>query len=168
MTVAAFILRGGILPGGGDGVVSSAGMDLLGNRLTDLGCVVSRYNWGAWLTAAQDLWRAQAAGSKIVLIGYSGGGSRATWLADLPNKPQIDLMVLYDPSPAWQMKPIGPNVKRAICYHNTTPLMFGLGGGVLTGTTKIETVDIAEQHLAVQFDGKLHDLTISAVRSLLG
>ena len=166
--VSVFMLRGGILPSGVDGIVSSAGMDLLGNRLAELGCVVSRYNWGAWQTAAQDLWRAQAAGSKIVLIGYSGGGWCATLLANLPNKPQIDLMVLYDPSPAWQMKPIGPNVKRAICYHNTAPLMFGLGGGVLTGTTRIETIDIAEQHLLVQFDQKLHDRTIAAVRGLLG
>ena len=65
------------------------------------------------------------------------------------------------------MKPIGPNVKRAICYHNQHPLMFGLGGGALTGTTDIETVDIAEQHLAVQFDQKLHDRTVAAIRSLL-
>jgi hypothetical protein len=45
--------------------------------------------------------------------------------------------------------------------------MFGLGGGVLIGTTDIETVNIAEQHLAVQFDQKLHNHTIDAVRSLL-
>jgi hypothetical protein len=33
----------------------------------------------------------------------------------------IDLMVLYDPSPPWQMSEIGLNVLRAVCYHNTHP-----------------------------------------------
>jgi hypothetical protein len=167
VTVSVFILRGGVLHGGADGVVSSAGMDALGRQLAAIhGVTVGVYNWGQWQSVAWDMWRAPA-GSKIVLIGYSGGGWCATLLADLPNKPAIDLMVVYDPSPAWQMKPIGPNVKRAICYHNQHPLMFGLGGGVLIGTTDIETVNIAEQHLAVQFDQKLHNHTIDAVRSLL-
>ena len=90
MTVAVFILRGGILPNGVDGIASSPGMDALGRQLAAInGVTVRVYNWGAWQTAAQDLWRAQAAGSKIVLIGYSGGGWCATLLADLPNKPQI-------------------------------------------------------------------------------
>jgi hypothetical protein len=30
-------------------------------------------------------------------------------------------MVLYDPSPPWQMSEIGLNVLRAVCYHNTHP-----------------------------------------------
>ena len=94
MTVSVFILRGGILPGGVDGIASSAGMDALGRQLAAIhGVTVSVYNWGQWQVAAWDLWRAQAAGHKIVVIGYSGGGWCATQLADLPNKPAIDLMV---------------------------------------------------------------------------
>ncbi len=167
MTVAVFILRGGILPNGIDGIASSAGMDALGRRLEDIvGPPVRVYNWGQWQTAAWDLWRAQVAGSKIVLIGYSGGGSRATWLANLPNKPNIDLMVCYDPSPPWQMQRIESNVVKAYCYHNTWPLMFGLGGGEMVGV-QVYNFDIAEQHLLVQFDERLHERTIGAVRSLL-
>ena len=65
MTVSVFILRGGILHGGADGIVSSAGMDALGRQLAAIhGVTVRVYNWGAWQTAAWDLWRAQGAGIK--------------------------------------------------------------------------------------------------------
>jgi hypothetical protein len=52
------------------------------------------------------------------------------------------------------------------------PSPFGwLGGGVLTAAkgakVPIETVDISEQHLAVQFNGDLHKRTIAAVQTLL-
>jgi hypothetical protein len=87
----------------------------------------------------------------IVIIGYSGGGSRATWLVNEIPVINVDLMVLYDPSPAWQMKPIAGNVKRAICYHNTSPAMFGLGGGVLVGkqveTMSTEVTRIADRRM---------------------
>ena len=101
----------------------------------------------------------------VVVIGYSGGGAKATWLANLPSKPQIDLMVLYDPSPPWGMQVIGPNVKRALCYCNVTPVFFGLGGGVLRGRdTQVETVKIYEQHMLVQVDQTLHQRTIEEVK----
>jgi pimeloyl-ACP methyl ester carboxylesterase len=35
----------------------------------------------------------------LVVIGYSGGGSRATWLANEHKQLMLNLMVLYDPSP---------------------------------------------------------------------
>jgi pimeloyl-ACP methyl ester carboxylesterase len=63
----------------------------------------------------------------VIVIGYSGGGSRATWLANLPAKPKIDLMVLYDPSPTWQMKAIYANVKKALCYRNNHAFLFWIG-----------------------------------------
>jgi hypothetical protein len=59
-----------------------------------------------------------------MVIGYSGGGSRATWLANLPAKPKIDLMVLYDPSPTWQMKAIYANVKKATMLPQQSRLSF--------------------------------------------
>jgi hypothetical protein len=100
-----------------------------------------------------------------VVIGYSGGGSRATWLAD-GELIIIDLMVLYDPSPSWQMKPVKDNVKRAICYHNTNPMFGRLGGGLLRGP-HVEVGDIAECHLDVEKDLALHARTIAAVKELL-
>lgn len=164
--VAIFVLRGGIAPQGMDGPVSSRGMDLLADRLQGKGRSIRRYNWGAWTQARADIFGEMARGSKIAIIGYSGGGSRATWIADTIPRATIDLMVLYDPSPSWQMDPISNNVKRAVCYYNRMPLMFGLGGGQLKGTTQIETVRIAEQHLAVQFDESLHARTVAEVERL--
>jgi hypothetical protein len=42
-----------------------------------------------------------------------------------------------------------------------------LGGGRLVGKTKIETLTISEQHLAVQFDRSLHARTVATVKALL-
>ena len=81
-------------------------------------------------------------------------------------------MILYDPSPAWQMQPIGNNVHKAINYHNNKPGMWWpgvgeLGGGVLTGHAVVmETVEVAENHLSVQFNQALHTRTIQEVTAL--
>ena len=180
-TVQVFLLLGGLV--GTDGTFTSAGMFHLANMLRELPeTTVTTYNWNNWPDAYRAILANQGK-AKIVVIGYSGGGSRATWLANMPSKPQIDLMVYYDPSPRWQMKPISANVKRALCYHNTNPMMWvpgigPLGGGelvaraaakagdVLAGPA-IENVDIAEQHFLVQVDQSLHQRTVDAVRSLV-
>jgi pimeloyl-ACP methyl ester carboxylesterase len=164
-SISIFVLRGGILPTGSDGPVSSRGMDLLADRLQGNRRSIYRYNWGKWFQARADI-LGRVGKSKIVVIGYSGGGSRATWIAEAAPHPAIDLMVLYDPSPRWQMDPISGNVLRAVCYYNRLPLMFGLGGGRLIGTAPIETITVAEQHLAVQFDERLHQYTINEVERL--
>lgn len=167
------ILLGGIA--GPDGVVTSRGMYGLADTLSKLpGVETHTYFWSSWQVAASAMW-AQAKADKTVLIGYSGGGTRATWLSYFYPQIPIDLMVLYDPSPARQMYPIKDNVAHALCYHNTRPLMWvpfigSLGGGVLTGvkgyTGKIETVDFAQQHLLVQFNSALHARTVAAVKAL--
>ena len=177
--VQVFLLLGGLV--GADGTVTSAGMFHLARMLRALpDTTVTTYSWNNWPDAYRAILANQGK-AKIVVIGYSGGGSRATWLANMPSKPQIDLMVHYDPSPRWQMKPIGINVKKALCYHNTQPLMWvpgigSLGGGELVAnvtaddvlaTPAIETVDIAEQHFLVQVDQSLHQRTVDAVRSLV-
>jgi pimeloyl-ACP methyl ester carboxylesterase len=180
-SVQVFLLLGGLV--GTDGTVTSAGMFHLANMLRELpDTTVTTYNWNNWSAAYRSILAYQGK-AKIVVIGYSGGGSRATWLANMPSKPQIDLMVYYDPSPRWQMKPISANVKRALCYHNTSPMMWvpgigSLGGGELVARAAgragdavaapaIETVDIAEQHFLVQVDQSLHQRTVEAVRSLI-
>jgi hypothetical protein len=91
-----------------------------------------------------------------------------TWLAN-QTAATIDLMVAYDPSPTWQMEPLRANVDLAVCYYNLSPMMLGLGGGQLTGSAqKIVTIEISEQHLAVQFDAALHARTVAFVQELTG
>lgn len=135
--------------------------------LKDLGCEVEVYSWSSYLTAEVDM-NANAS-KQIVVIGYSGGGSRATWI-----KARIDLMVLYDPSPRWQMEPIGPNVKAVMSYQNpnaTLPSPFGmLGGGVAVAGKNGPGIKVAEiniNHAKVQFDASLHARTVALVKSLV-
>jgi len=158
-----YLLLGGLQ--GKDGWVTSAGMYRLRSSLAELPDVtVSTYDWPSYKKVAADI-ALLPKDDIVVVIGYSGGGAKATWLANLPSKPRIDLMVLYDPSPPWGMQVIGPNVKRALCYCNVTPVFFGLGGGVLRGRdTQVETVKIYEQHMLVQVDQTLHQRTIKEVK----
>ena len=158
-----YLLLGGLQ--GKDGWVTSAGMYRLRSSLAELPDVtVTTYDWPSYKKVAADI-ALLPKDDIVVVIGYSGGGAKATWLANLPSKPQIDLMVLYDPSPPWGMQVIGPNVKRALCYCNVTPVFFGLGGGVLRGRdTQVETVKIYEQHMLVQVDQTLHQRTIKEVK----
>lgn len=159
-----YILLGGLF--GPDGYVTSAGMFSLASQLRKLpGVSVSTYTWNNWEKVPA------FNGNKVALIGYSGGGSRATWLANTRTMAPIDLLVAYDPSPKWQMEPLRSNVRRAICYYNQNPCMpspYGmLGGGKLTGNCKILTRNISIQHLFVQFDKSLHAATIEAVKELM-
>ena len=178
-SVQVYLLLGGLV--GSDGAVTSAGMFQLAKMLRALpDTKVRTYTWEKWAEAYKAI-LANEGKPKIVVIGYSGGGSRATWLANMPSKPQIDLMVNYDPSPKWQMKSIGSNVKKALCFHNTKPMMWmpgvgALGGGQLVGNApgfsdrsghgRIESINIAEQHMLVQVDQSLHERTVKAVEAL--
>ena len=167
-----FLLLGGLQ--GADGWVTSAGMFELRSSLAALPDVeVTTYNWQDFKTAADDM-ALVPENDIVIIVGYSGGGHKATWLANgysgVPGRygprPRIDLMVVYDPSPTWAMMPIHNNVRRAICYRNVTPLFFGLGGAALTGDAEIETVDVSEQHLMVQVDQALHRRTIAEVQKV--
>jgi pimeloyl-ACP methyl ester carboxylesterase len=158
--IDVFILLGGLTGGQGEQLVN-VGMRALALQLQQIpGMRVTQYPWGEYERVALNHHY-----DSVVVIGYSGGGSRATWLAD-EHPLTIDLMVLYDPSPAWQMKPLKDNVKRAICYHNTNPMFGRLGGGILRGP-HVETIDIAEFHLTVETNPILHARTIAAVKELL-
>lgn len=176
----AIILLGGIAPAipwfglkdGWDGRVTSAGMLTLERMLTAQGVDVHVLIWGDYISAFPIIVKAAADNQIIILIGYSGGASRATWLVNEKSCPMINLLVAYDPSPWWQTKDIPHHVQKAICYHNLHPMMpsiYGfLGGGQLTSKVKvpITTVDISEQHLFVQADMKLHLQTVEAVKAL--
>jgi|SRR5262245_13181452 len=170
-----YLLLGGI--NSSDGWVTSAGMFGLRSSLAELRDVeVTTYEWASFKKVADDI-ALLPKDDIVIVIGYSGGGAKATWLAngyfggsfpkDALPRPQIDLMILYDPSPTWSMMPIQDNVKRAICYRNVTPLFFGLGGGVLVGNnTQIDTIDVFEPHLLVQMNSTLHQRTIAEVKKV--
>ena len=157
-----YILLGGMRSW--DGVITSAGMyGLKSELLTSFPNINAKtYTWSSYSDAANEI-NGLPRDDVVIVIGYSGGGSRATWLANMAFHPKIDLMVLYDPSPKWQMKSIPVNVKHSVCYHNLRGALLGLGGGVCRGVG-IETVDINENHLAVQLNESLHQRTIEEVR----
>jgi pimeloyl-ACP methyl ester carboxylesterase len=164
--VFIFILLGGFV--GIDGYAVSPGILLLAHRLRALGDVTT-HNWSAQREVVERI-AGLDPNDKVVLIGYSGGGFAITHIAeDLNGNPphRIDLLIAYDPSPAWSMKSIGKNVARAICYCNDTPLFLGMGGAKLTGAT-VEIVNIAVPHPVVQFDESLHKRTIAEVEKLAG
>ena len=159
----AYLLLGGFV--GVDGYLTSSGMYQLKYRLDeipDLKCII--YTWDQYKVAAADA--STYPDDKIIVIGYSGGGTRATWWANLPSLPVIDLMILYDPSPYWQMMAVGDNVKKAICYHNNHPWFFGFGGGRLKGPN-VETIEISENHLLVQNDKELNFYTIDKIKEFM-
>jgi pimeloyl-ACP methyl ester carboxylesterase len=138
----------------------------LAYRLTSFGQITT-YRW----TSQREVTRSIAQldpDDKVVLIGYSGGGFAIAQIADeLNGNPphKVDLLIAYDPSPAWRMTSLGRNVAKAICYCNSMPLMLGLGGAELRGES-VETIPIYEQHLAVQFDENLHRRTIAEIEKL--
>lgn len=164
-----YLLLGGFFPGP-DGYVTSAGFHVLRAQLASNfpDAVIQTYQWSSYQAAADDM-KAHPA-DKHVVIGYSGGGSRFTWMATANPHVHVDLAILYDPSPSWQMKPVGiADVDRVVSYENKAPFFFGLGGGHLVGRKgQVEIVPIAENHMAVQFDQGLHEKTISYIRALVG
>ena len=158
------VLLGGLW--GSDGWVTSSGIVTLARMLEPFG-KVQVLTWDKF-HEADYLKLPRTAAGKVILIGYSGGGSRATWLAALTGSP-IDLLIAIDPSPSRQVRSLTPNVKRAICFHNRNPMMpsiYGsLGGGRLVGIKDITTYEISQQHLLVQFDGDIREKVIAAVKA---
>jgi hypothetical protein len=184
--VKAYVLLGGVMDGigpvpasWGHGPVGSYGLEGLGENLAALPDVtVVIKDWGQWHDLV-DMIAADKDHDKVAVIGFSGGASRATWLANTSYQGKawlgIDLLVGYDPSPKWQVLPLHGNVAKAICYFNTSPMMPSLvgmlGGGQYSAAASfpcnsILTRTVSEQHLAVQFNPQLHAATIQAVKDL--
>ena len=161
-----FVGLGGLI--GPDGILDSEGISYLAEEIAKLpNTRVSTWTWDKWENLDQALARTLPSDLNVVL-GYSGAGSRATYLVA-----RIDLLILLDPSPAWQMRTIEKNVKRAICFHNAAPALYipfigELGGGILRGVSgvPIETIDIAEEHLAVQEDESIRTRVLKEIEEL--
>lgn len=161
--IRVYVLLGGFF--GPDGWVTSVGFLGLSKQISLLGpgVVVKNYTWDRYADATNDA--LSHPGDKIVLVGYSGGGTRALWADHYYGKLKTDLMVLYDPSPRWQMINPSSRVKKCLLYHNNAPMFFGLGGGLCTGPQVLTRV-ISENHVGVQTDRELHALTLEAIREL--
>lgn len=176
-----YILMGGLYSF--DGYATSRGMLGLEERIKrEVADVdVKHYLWGNYLEAYSAIVSTKPSESKTVVVGYSGGGAKAQWLAlgydyrigklGLP-QPHIDLMVGYDPSPSWGLisddrgqLPLPKTTRRAVCYYNAMPLMLGLGGGKYVGQ-QVLVRTIRMQHLAVQYSKDLHDRTIAEINKL--
>lgn len=170
-----YILLGGILPGGSDGKVTSRGLVTWADPFvkdTSGEYKVKIYTWGQFVQAGHDIVydNEHAPPHKTIVVGYSGGGSRAVWISYYWN-PHIDLMILWDPSPKWQVNAPGPQrvnigTDKILQFYNTSPWMpspYGWLGGGYVGLskgnkhTKIETVTIGMQHLKVQVDAMVRD-----------
>jgi hypothetical protein len=99
-----------------------------------------------------------------VLVGYSVGAGAATWIAAGMPQRRVELVTAYDPS-VWQTFPaVGPNVARALLYHNRCAPIWGRG--VILGP-QVETTEVCSLHLAVASNQSLHARTIAAVRRVL-
>ena len=160
------VIRGGAISGDGTG---SVGMNLVANsiQLNMPGVQVATWDWGQVEEVHYALSQLSRS-TKRILVGFSGGGSRITWIARLRPLQTIDLAIGYDPSPIADMRTLrGTKVKKAICYHNNCPNCFWYGGGQFTGIApNIHTKQICEQHLAVQCDRTLHRGTFQAIADL--
>jgi hypothetical protein len=147
------------------GLPTSTGMYFLAEKLARYG-KVSVHQWND-RTIVSD---AKRQTGKIVIIGFSLGANSTAAIAN--RLPHVDLIVAYDPSRlsplADQVKGefvqhVKPTVRRAICFYNPDAWYFG--GARLDGS-HVETVPIADYHLAVPMDARLHDITEEAVRQV--
>jgi hypothetical protein len=164
-TKRIYMLLGGLI--GPDGIalapIENSGMIVMQAQLKVMGCEVYVETWDNWARLIPMMGPASADYRNIV-IGYSGGGSRATYLADHSSKPHIDLMILIDPSPKAQMRPVGANVKHALLVYNNFPGL--LGGGTLSMFTPFKTVGVYAPHLMVPELPQVQEAVFSAVREL--
>jgi hypothetical protein len=162
-----YMLLGGMV--GPDGLalapIENSGMIIMQGQLRAMGCDVHVETWDNWQRVAP-LMGPEAPGHKNIVIGYSGGGSRATWLASMLayGKPHIDLMILIDPSPKSQMHRVGDNVKSALVIHNTFPGIYG--GGELVASCHMRVIEEHVPHLMVPELPQVQEAVYSAVRSL--
>jgi len=110
-------------------------------------------------------WRKQYPKSKVIFVLYSLGCNLGSLAQSLITE-SIDLIVAYDPThfaPVW---PLGPHVKRTICYRCVAGFTPGaiFGHRALTGHN-VELINVPSDHWIVQW--QYWDETIHAVRKAL-
>ncbi len=146
---------------GQGGAVTSGGMRQLASRLARIrGLTVSTHSWKYPGRIIADINRLPK-GEPVILIGYSLGAHTTTYVAHYLPRREIALAVCYDPSVYSAVQfPAGPNIRRLILYHNNG--RSRLGHARIPGR-QVETIEINEGHLAVDYDQRLHARTIAAV-----
>jgi hypothetical protein len=165
-TKHVYMLLGGMF--GPDGValapIENSGMLVMQAQLRAMGCDVKVETWDNWARFIPMI----GAGAKNILVGYSGGGTRAIYLVDHPHFRQtIDLMILIDPSPKSQMRTVGGNVKHVLLIHNSFPGVYGGGDLVINNLTPpVHRIDVSAPHLMVPELPQVQEAVFSAVRSL--
>lgn len=154
---------------GQGGIIFSYGFKRFGYQLASLGYQVT---W--WMPRKPHLLVDYVdhfipAEDKVALIGYSLGGNSTAWAAQ-QIKREIALIVAYDPTvngPHLSNYVLGKHVERAICYRQVGHLITSawFGRGCLVGN-QVEVVDVHEDHLLVQSDPRLHEMTIQALKGI--
>lgn len=158
-----YVLLGGMV--GVDGSLFSRGMADLAVRIARIPDVIcTTHYWTSYWNVVTRI-KKDTRSTNNILVGYSGGGSRATWVTRYVFPRVIDLVVGYDPSPISSMLPFRGNVKEAICYSNKYT-SFGLGAGRFMGIDNMKIITLNETHLAVQYDEMLHSQTLVAIAGI--
>lgn len=157
---------------GQGGALTNQGWRAFARRLASLGYTVS-YGW--WARDPGAIVKSIIEENPIitVLLGYSLGGNATTWVANelLSRGIKVDLLVAYDPTVNAVIYPLMSNVRRAVCYRQTSHIgtsMF-FGRGILlrgAGGPEIDIYNIATDHLLVQYRSDLHERTIAAITQI--
>ncbi len=148
---------------GQGGTLTSMGMRSLAARLAKMpGLTVTTHSWKYPNVIVNDI-RRMPHDEKVILIGYSLGANATTWISNAVRR-SVALVVAYDPSIYSYVQSAGGNVRRLLLYHNNGYSRFGHAR--IPGK-QVETIEINEGHLQVDFDQRLHAITIAAVRKAM-
>jgi hypothetical protein len=152
------------------GQITSHGMDILATKLRGIpNTVASVFSYGEYLDIVLDIQKHPAT-DKSIVIGYSLGANATTNVATALGQTPVDLLVAIDPSIWGYIYPLTGNVRKAICFHNTNHInVIGLGRlsiGPAFDRRNLETIDIDQFHLAVDYNTHIHDAVANAVKAL--
>lgn len=105
---------------------------------------------------------------KLIVGGYSWGADNTSIIANaLPRT--IDYLFALQPSVYYPTKPLGPNVKEALCVYNPWWFeTFGLGFERLrlaegNHTTIFNLVQTSDSHPSVQYDPKYRTMILAGI-----
>jgi hypothetical protein len=148
------------------GYLFSAGFASWGNGLRKPGRDVTVWSTPQKIAPIIEAIKQQPPNHKTILVGNSLGGNACAWIAKAITH-SIDLIVAFDPTrngPSLDDYPLGPHVKRAICFKNLGhgPTSLLAGGAQLVGH-QVEIVTTVTDHLFVQLDPRLRKIAEEAI-----